>query len=116
MPIEEVAQFDLQGPPIDGSIWVTYQPTPPWRLRTDLGVTPFAQTYAVGCDEAMNAIVNVTTPDWVSATLERGVIAPDVCNPVRPQPVFAFSFGKVIWGVGGGIFGALIHAALSGGD
>lgn len=104
---EEEAQFDLEGPPIEGSLWVTYRPAAPWGLRTDLGVSPFAMTYSVGCQERV-PVVNVTTPPWVRATPERGTVSEDVCNPVKPRPIFSFSWDRAIWMGVGGILGAVI--------
>jgi len=102
------ATFQVEGPPIQGDLFVTYRPESPWRLRTNLTVSPFTQTYSVGC-EGSNALVNITTPPWVRATPERGVISPDVCNPIQPVPIFSFTVGKAVWAVGGGILGAGLY-------
>jgi hypothetical protein len=109
---DEEATFDIAGPPIEGSLRVVRRVDLPWSLYTDLTPSPFSQTYSVGCDELRRAIVNVTTPSWVNTTLERGVVDPDVCNPIAPTPVFAFSTGKAIWAGGGVVIGALIAKLL----
>lgn len=116
VPATEEATFEVGGPPIQGSLSVLYRPTLPWTLTTNLTVSPFNQTYSVGCDDVRRAIVNITTPDWVTTTPQRGVIAPDVCNPVQPRPVLSFSMGKSIWGVAGGVIGWFLHDLLSGGS
>ena len=108
------AQFAVEGPPVEGNLWVTYRPNAPWGLRTELGVTPFSMTYSVGCQE-MSAVVNITTPPWVQTTPERGVIAPDVCNPVKPRPIFSFSWDRAVWMGVGGILGAVIANLLDDG-
>lgn len=113
-PATAEATFEVEGPPIQGSLSVLYRPTLPWTLRTNLTVSPFNQTYSVGCDQLNRAIVNITTPEWVTTTPERGVIAPDVCNPVQPRPVLSFSMGKSVWGIAGGVVGWLLHDLLSG--
>ena len=109
---EELRQFDVAGPPIEGSLWVTYRPQGAWGLTTDLGVSPFAMQYTVGCQD--NApVVNVTTPPWVGVTPERGTVAPDVCNPVKPvsawSSIFRVDVSNSIWLTLGGIAGYFIR-------
>lgn len=107
-PGAQEATFQVEGPPIQGDLFVTYRPNLPWGLRTNLMVTPFTQTYTIGC-EGHNALVNITNPPWVNATPERGTITPDVCNPIQPVPIISFTIGKAVWAVGGGILGAGLY-------
>lgn len=107
-PPEELGTFQIEGPPIGGDIWVTYRRLTPWSLRTALTVSPFGMLYSVGCDELHRALVNITTPEWVTGTPERGTMGPDVCNAFRPVPFFSFSPDKAIWAVGGGLLGYLL--------
>ncbi len=114
---EAEAEFEVLGPPIDGSLTVTYRPEAPWTLQTDLGVTPFALTYSVGC-QGRAPVVNITTPSWVSGTPEAGVIAPDVCNPVKPRgawsSIFRVDISNSIWFTLGGIAGYFIGREFGG--
>lgn len=109
-PGAEEASFEIEGPPIFGDIGVIYRPADPWTLRTNLSVTPFRQVYDIGCDEMRRALVNVTTPEWVRVTLEKGVIMPDVCNPLT-IPTLKFTWGKAVW-FGGGMLSGFLLANL----
>jgi hypothetical protein len=108
-PGSEQATFEITGPPIDGNLWVTYRPNAPWSLRTALTPTPFDLVYSIGCDEMNRALVNITTPPWVPVTPERGTISPDLCNPLKPLPIFSFSMGRAVWALGGAGVGAFVY-------
>lgn len=105
-PGEARADFDVQGPPVEGTVSVVYRPTAPWSLFTDLSVSPFTQVYTIGCDDLHRAVVNVTTPEWVRVNLERGIVPDDYCLP-RTRPLFGFSFDKAVWGAAGAVLGAV---------
>ena len=104
--ITRVGTFDVEGPPIEGSlvVRVPWGLEETWDLTTDLRITPFKVKWDAGCDELRNAVFNASVPDWVDLTLERGTVDPTMCHGQKVS-LFDFSWGKTAWFGGGFLVG-----------
>lgn len=111
-PGEERATFEIAGPPVEGSLFVTYRPSLPWLLRTELRPSSFDLVYSIGCDTMRRALVNTTTPPWVRANPTLGSVTPDVCNAPMAKPLLSLDLGRAVWFGGGVVTGLAAYWLL----
>lgn len=88
------ASFVHEGPGIEGRQLVRVGREV--VLTSDLFVTPFTISTAVGCDDE-TPVFAWDSPDWVTASFERGVVSPDVCRPQQVTPILSFTPGRGVW-------------------